>query len=181
MQTQDLSHEILAKARAIRLLILDVDGVLTDGRLVFDEQGREYKAFHARDGHGLKMLQSRGVSVAVISGRNSPSVALRMKQLGVELVYQGYENKLLALESVLNELSLSANQVAMVGDDWLDLPVLKRAGLSIAVKDAHPEVLARVDWVTANSGGQGGVRDVCDLLFTAQGHWQPLLESYLCG
>ncbi|MBT6794392.1 MAG: HAD-IIIA family hydrolase, partial [Methylococcales bacterium] len=127
--------EFNKKARALKLLILDVDGVLTDGRLFFNDQGIEYKCFHARDGHGIKLLQQIGIDVAVISGRKSNAVALRMESLGVKHVFQGQENKIPALESLLNTVGVSANQVAHMGDDLPDLPIMSRVGLSITVND----------------------------------------------
>jgi len=132
--------EFNKKARALKLLILDVDGVLTDGRLFFNDQGIEYKCFHARDGHGIKLLQQIGIDVAVISGRKSNAVALRMESLGVKHVFQGQENKIPALESLLNTVGVSANQVAHMGDDLPDLPIMSRVGLSITVNDGHSVV-----------------------------------------
>ncbi|MDT8407737.1 MAG: 3-deoxy-manno-octulosonate-8-phosphatase KdsC [Methylococcales bacterium] len=176
-----VADTVLAKARAVRLLVLDVDGVLTDGRLFFDHEGREYKTFHARDGHGLKLLKRCGIEVAVISGRRSDIVELRMRQLGIEHVYQGHEDKVEVFTHLLTRLALPPEACAMVGDDWLDLPLLRRAGLAVAVQDAHDELSAHVDWVTTLPGGQGAVREVCDLLMRAQGHWQARLEHYLCA
>ena len=163
-------RDILAKAKLIKLLMLDVDGVLTDGTLFIDEQGREYKAFHARDGYGIKLLRQHGIAVAVISGRNSPSVALRMQSLGIEAVFQGVENKLEPFQELLQRLNLQPWQTAHVGDDLLDLPLLQRVGLAIAVNDAHPGVLPHIDWRTMRPGGRGAVREVCDVLLHAQGH-----------
>lgn len=172
-------QKILEKAKKIKLLILDVDGVLTDGKLFFDEQGREYKSFHARDGHGIKLLRQTGVEVAVISGRKSASVALRMKNLGIEYVYQGREDKLLAFEELMRLLNVGPEQVAFVGDDLLDLPILKRVGLPIAVNDANFAVKDSVKWCTTLPGGQGAVREVCDLIMQAQGSLDAVIQSYL--
>ena len=147
--------DIIEKAKKLKLLILDVDGVLTDGRLFFDDKGKEYKCFHARDGHGIKLLRETGVEVAVISGRKSNSVALRMKSLGVEYVYQGHENKIAAFNEIIQSLSIQPEQVAHVGDDLLDLPIMKRVGLSIAVNDANDPVKEYADWCTKTPGGQG--------------------------
>lgn len=167
------------QAKAIRLLILDVDGVLTDGKLFFDEQGTEYKAFHARDGHGIKLLQQTGVKVAVISGRKSQSVAIRMQNLGITWVYQGYEQKLSAFNEILEQLQLTPAEVAAVGDDLLDLPMLSRAGVAIAVADAHPIVRQHAHWTTTQLGGIGAVREVCDLLMQAQGSFDKIVADYL--
>ncbi len=170
---------VLEKAKKLKLLILDVDGVLTDGRLFFDNDGTEYKCFHARDGHGIKLLRQTGVEVAVISGRNSNSVALRMKNLGIEHVYQGHENKLRAFAELLEKTGCTFEQVAHVGDDLLDLPVMTRVGLAIAVNDANFAVKERADWCTTLPGGQGAVREVCDLIMQAQGTFDKVLDSYL--
>lgn len=173
------SQDILAKAKKLRLLILDVDGVLTDGKLFFDDQGKEYKSFHARDGHGIKLLQQTGVKVAVISGRKSVSVAIRMQSLGVELIYQGHENKVSAFNELCKNLSLNPDQVAHVGDDLLDLPLMTRAGLAIAVRDAHSVVREHAHWCTQLAGGCGAVREVCDLIMLAQGTFDDVINSYL--
>jgi 3-deoxy-D-manno-octulosonate 8-phosphate phosphatase (KDO 8-P phosphatase) len=171
--------EVLAKAKKLKLLVLDVDGVLTDGKLFFDDQGKEYKCFHARDGHGIKLLRQSGVEVAVISGRKSNSVALRMQSLGIDHVYQGHENKVAAFEEILEKLALKAEQAAHVGDDLLDLPLLTRVGLAIAVSDANFAVKQYADWCTDLPGGQGAVREVCDFIMQAQGSFEAMLTAYL--
>jgi len=175
----DLSPAQVEKIRLIKLLILDVDGVLTDGRLYFDNQGIEYKCFHARDGHGLKLLRRTGVEVAVISGRKSQSVALRMQSLGIELVYQGHENKRAAFNEILGKLQLTAQQVAYAGDDLLDLPIMTQAGFAIAVQDANFAVKKYAHWCTRTPGGYGAVREVCDLIMQVQGHFEAVLQEYL--
>jgi 3-deoxy-D-manno-octulosonate 8-phosphate phosphatase (KDO 8-P phosphatase) len=177
-QTPPPPQELLARARKIRLLICDVDGVLTDGRLYFTPDGQELKSFHARDGHGIKLLQRTGVETAVISGRSSPAVALRMSSLGVRHVYQGRESKLEPFRELLDLLHLNPEQTAFVGDDLLDLPLLRRAGLAVAVADAHYTLLDTAHWITARAGGQGAVREVCDLIMQAQNTLQAILESY---
>jgi 3-deoxy-D-manno-octulosonate 8-phosphate phosphatase (KDO 8-P phosphatase) len=176
----DLTPEQVLKIKQLKLLILDVDGVLTDGRLFFDNQGKEYKCFHARDGHGLKLLRQTGVEVAVISGRSSNSVALRMQSLGIEHVYQGHENKRAAFSEILDNLQLSPEQVAHVGDDLLDLPIMTQVGFSIAVQDANFAVKRYADWCTQTPGGQGAVREVCDLIMQVQGRFEAVLQDYLC-
>lgn len=170
---------VLAKAQKLKLLILDIDGVLTDGKLFFDAQGNEYKSFHARDGHGIKLLRQSGVEVAVISGRKSHSVALRMKSLGIEYVYQGHEDKIAAFNEILAKMKITPAEAAHVGDDLLDLPIMTRVGLSIAVNDANFAVKQQADWCTTLSGGQGAVREVCDLIMQAQGTFEPILKVYL--
>ena len=176
---QKITKEVLEKAAKIRLLIFDVDGVLTDGKLFFDEMGREYKAFHSRDGHGIKMLQKTGVDVAVISGRRSKSVAQRMASLGIEHVFQGQEDKCAAFNELCTKLGVTADQVAHVGDDLLDLPLMRRAGLAIAVQDAHFSVRERAHWITANPGGYGAAREVCDLVMQAQNTFDAAINAYL--
>jgi 3-deoxy-D-manno-octulosonate 8-phosphate phosphatase (KDO 8-P phosphatase) len=175
----EIPNDVIERAARIRLAVFDVDGVLTDGRLYFDEQGREYKGFHARDGHGLKMLQSTGVDTAVISGRKSESVARRMENLGIRWVFQGIEDKLPVLLKICEEQALLADQVAYVGDDLLDLAAMSRVGLSIAVADAHFSLLGVAHWRTRQCGGAGAVREVCDLLMHAQGTLPGVLRRYL--
>ncbi|MDD5580593.1 MAG: 3-deoxy-manno-octulosonate-8-phosphatase KdsC [Methylobacter sp.] len=170
---------VLEKAKKLKLLILDVDGVLTDGKLFFDNDGTEYKSFHSRDGHGIKLLRQSGVEVAVISGRKSNSVALRMKNLGIELVYQGYENKIPAFNEIIEKRGIAPEQAAYMGDDVIDLPVMIRAGLAIAVGDANFAVKQRADWCTTLPGGHGAVREVCDFIMQAQGSFEEILNAYL--
>ena len=166
------------KAKNIKLLILDVDGVLTDGKLFFDEQGREYKAFNARDGLGIKLLQKAGIRVAVISGRSSKPVALRMEMLGIDLVYLGQSDKNHAFQDIIARVGCTTEQAAHVGDDLIDLPVLNQVGLAIAVQDANEQILPYVDWQTSLSGGQGAVREVCDFILQAQGKLTEIIESF---
>ena len=175
----DLSQDQVNKIKQLKLLILDVDGVLTDGRLFFDDHGREYKCFHARDGHGIKLLRHSGVDVAVISGRKSNSVKIRMQSLGVMHVYQGHEDKRAAFVEILRNLGLSPKQVAYVGDDVLDLPIMTQVGFSIAVADANFAVKQRADWCTQTPGGLGAVREVCDLIMLGQDTFDAMLKSYL--
>lgn len=171
--------DILDKASQIKLLIFDVDGVLTDGSLFLGDDGQEYKAFHSRDGHGIKMLQRHGVRCAVITGRTSRVVEHRMLNLGIELVYQGQHDKLEGFADLLDRVQLSPQQVAYVGDDVVDLPVMRKVGLAIAVQDAHPWVLKHAHWQTPRGGGRGAARDVCELLLEARGVLRQELESYL--
>lgn len=172
-------QDILEKAKKIELVIFDVDGVMTDGSLLLGDDGQEYKAFNSLDGHGMRMLQEGGVSVAIITGRTSNVVEHRMKDLGVDLIYQGYRDKTPAFESLLKEVNLSMEQVAYVGDDVVDLPVMSRVGFAIAVQSAHPYVKKHAHWITQHAGGRGAVRDVCELLLEARGLLNSKLESYL--
>ena len=176
---EELDEEVLLKARKLRLVVFDVDGVLTNGSLYIGEQGEEYKAFHSRDGHGMKMLKKTGVELAVITGRSSPVVQNRMASLGIQHVYHGQKEKLPAFESLLAKLELTAEQAAFVGDDVIDLPAMARAGLAIAVSDAHPIVAQYADCLTPHGGGQGAARDVCDLIMLAQGNFEQAYQKYL--
>jgi 3-deoxy-D-manno-octulosonate 8-phosphate phosphatase (KDO 8-P phosphatase) len=161
----DPLHE---RARRIRLLVLDVDGVLTDGRLHYGPSGEELKVFHVRDGAGLVALQRAGVTVAIVSGRNSAAVDRRAAELGIRLVRQGAADKAHELETLASRLGTTREEMACVGDDTPDLPMMRRAALAIAVADAHADVIAAADWVTTRKGGRGAVREVCDLLLRAR-------------
>jgi 3-deoxy-D-manno-octulosonate 8-phosphate phosphatase (KDO 8-P phosphatase) len=170
---------IMEKAINIKLAVFDVDGVLTDGKLILGESGNEYKSFHVRDGHGLVMLLETGCKIAVITARSSNIVAERMASLGIKYVYQGEKDKGARLLKLIDELGLERNQVAYVGDDVIDLPAMIKVGLPIAVADAHPEVKNNADWTTENRGGQGAVREVCELIMRAQGKFDDLIKAYL--
>jgi 3-deoxy-D-manno-octulosonate 8-phosphate phosphatase (KDO 8-P phosphatase) len=171
--------DLLEKAAQIRLLIFDVDGVLTDGSLFLGDDGQEYKAFHSRDGHGIKMLLSQGMEVAIITGRTSEVVRHRMENLGVTRLYQGQHDKTQAFRQLLEELRISAAQVAYVGDDVVDLPVMRQVGLAIAVQDAHPLVKQHAHWQTPSGGGRGAARDVCEMLLEAMGKLDEEMAKYL--
>ena len=166
-------------ARRIELVIFDVDGVLTDGSLFIGDDGQEYKAFNSKDGHGIRMLQECGIRAAILTGRQSEVVKHRTRDLGIELVMQGYRDKRPAFEALLKETSLTPEVIAYVGDDVVDLPVMKQVGLAIAVADAHPMVLEHADWITRAAGGRGAARDVCEFLIQARGMLDEKLASYL--
>lgn len=170
---------ITEKARAVRLLVLDVDGVLTDGRLYFSEDGQELKTFDTQDGHGIKMLQQAGIQCAIITGRNTQLVARRAANLGIKHLLQGREDKGVALRALSQELTIPLDEIAYVGDDWPDLPAIRMAGLGVAVANAHQEVRRHADLVTTARGGRGAVREVCDLILEAQGLYQQALAPYL--
>lgn len=157
-----------AKAADVELLVLDVDGVLTDGRLWFNAQGEALKAFHVRDGLGIKLLRAAGIQVAVISGRSSAAVAARMRELGVMQVAQGVTDKAAALGELLRALGVPAERTACLVDDTPDLPLMRAVGLPAAVADAHPLVLAAARHVTDLRGGHGAVREFCDFLLAAR-------------
>jgi len=163
---------MLEKAEKIRIVIFDVDGVLTDGRLYVTDQGTELKAFYSRDGLGMRMLQQSGVDIAVITGRTSETVKHRMTEMGVRHVYQGQRNKLPALDSLIDETGVPADAMAYLGDDIVDLPVMRRVGLAVAVADAHEDVKLYADWQTPNKGGFGAARDLCELIMKAQNTWE---------
>jgi 3-deoxy-D-manno-octulosonate 8-phosphate phosphatase (KDO 8-P phosphatase) len=164
-----MADRVLDRAALIRLLVLDVDGVLTDGRLFISASGEEFKVFHVRDGSGLVALQKAGVTVAIISGRDAEAVRRRAAELGIRHVRQGVSDKGAELDRLLAELGVTAEETACVGDDTPDAPMLRRAGLAIGVADAHPALLAAAHWVTKSNGGHGAVREVCDLLLSARG------------
>ena len=171
--------DILEKAAKIKLLVFDVDGVLTDGRLIIGDDGQEYKSFYSKDGLGMKMLQQTGVKIAVITARTSNVVIHRMQSLGIKHIYQGRLEKLPAFEEILNTLNISAEEAAYVGDDVIDLPVMLRAGLAITVQDAHPLTKQHAHWQTPQRGGRGAARDVCELIMQAQGTLETQFQKYL--
>ncbi|EAT16725.1 HAD family hydrolase [Desulfuromonas acetoxidans] len=162
----------------VRLLLLDVDGVLTDGRIIYDNNGIESKAFHVRDGHGLKLLQRAGIKVGIITGRSSEIVSHRAAELGIDIVYQGAKTKLEPYEQILADLKLSDQQVAYVGDDLVDLPILRRVGCSFTVADAVADIKPYVDYITTLPGGHGAVREVCDMLLRQSGLWDSVTDRY---
>ena len=166
-------------ASQVRLLILDVDGVLTDGGLHFDNRGEEYKTFNSLDGHGIRMALESGIEVAVITGRESAIVSHRMGDLGVKRLYQGCRDKRAAFDDLLQQTGLEAAQAAYVGDDLPDLPLLRRVGLAVAVQNAHDFVKQHCHWVTTRPGGQGAVREVTDFILQSQALLDNLQNSYL--
>lgn len=174
-----ITPEVMARAARIRLLVLDVDGVLTDGRIIYTDKGEEIKHFHVRDGHGLKLAQRGGIIVALITGRSSAAVAHRAANLGIDHLFQGVRDKLAVLSRLQADLGLSWQETAVVGDDLVDLPLLRRAGLAVAVADAVPEVKEQAHWTTSLPGGRGAVREVCELLLKAQGKWETMVAACL--
>lgn len=175
----DGHQTFIERARKIKLVIFDVDGVFTDGRIYVDDNGIETKAFNVLDGQGIKLLQQTPVQVAIISGRYAPGVMIRMqKQLGIQHVFLGDTNKLPVYEALLKKLNVADEEVAFVGDDLPDLPVLRRVGLPMAVPDAVPAVMKTVSFVTQNKGGKGAVREVCEAIMSAQGNWEAVMNKY---
>ena len=166
------------KARDIKLLILDVDGVLTDGKIVYTDRGEEAKAFDVKDGHGLKLLMRAGIPVALITGRSSPAVEHRARDLGITRVYQKAINKIEAYEELRRTENLRDEEICVVGDDLPDLPILRICGFSVAVADSAEEVKREVDYVTNKEAGKGAVREVCDIILKARGLWEAVTERY---
>ena len=157
------------RAKKIRLLLLDVDGVLTDGSIILDSHGNELKGFHVRDGHGIKMAQRSGIIVGIITGRKSEVVNIRARELGIDEVHQGAYEKITVYESILAKYGLSDEEAAYVGDDVVDIDIFKRAGIAVAVADADPSVMAHVDLVTKKEGGRGAVREFINFILLNQG------------
>lgn len=165
-----VDQELHARAARIRLAVFDVDGVLTDGRLYYSDDGRELKSFHVRDGLGLKRLMKHGIEVAIITARMSSMVTRRAAELGIAHVYQDQQDKLACLKTLLHALDLPPEAVAYAGDDLPDLAVMQHVGLAATVADGHHWVRERAHWQSANRGGQGAVRELCDLILSVQGH-----------
>ena len=163
---------------AIRLLVCDVDGVLTDGRIIYDTSGAETKQFHVRDGSGLKYWLRAGRQAALLSGRSCEATGRRAAELGITILEQGAKDKWPAMERILEAAGCSADQVAYVGDDLPDLPVMHRVGFRVAVADASAEVRTVADYVTQTPGGRGAVREVVELILKAQGRWQAIIQRY---
>lgn len=174
-------QSVYSAAKDIKLLIMDIDGVLTNGGLFFDNNGDEIKVFHARDGHGMHMLFKGGLKAALITGRKSQLVVHRAHNLNIpqDLVYQGYRDKLPALEDLVAKTGIEPQHIAYIGDDLIDLPIMRRVALGIAVNDAHPFVRKHADYVTEKKGGQGAAREVIELILESQGKLQIMLDSYL--
>ena len=167
------------KVRPIKLLLMDVDGVLTDGGITIDNKGVEAKTFHVRDGHGIKLLQRAGVKVGIITGRKSEVVKHRAAELGIEILYQGMKVKMDAYSQILADEGLKDDEVAYIGDDVVDLPVLNKVGFSVAVADASESLMPFVDYVTLTGGGRGAVREVVELILNVQGLWDDVMKRYI--
>ncbi len=170
--------EFLARARKIKVLILDVDGVMTNGQIIWDSNRNEIKAFHVRDGHGIKMAERAGLTIAIITGRRSDVVDIRAKELGIKEVYQGALEKVPAFRKILAKLGLEEHEAAYVGDDIVDIPVMSRVGLSFAVANAEPYVKDAAHCVASRNGGEGVVREVIDMLLRARGDWESVTAKY---
>ena len=171
-------EECRARAARLKLMVFDVDGVLTDGSLYFTDAGTEIKAFNTRDGQGMRMLQNAGVTLAIITGRDAACVTWRMKNLGIEHVYQGVGHKLTTFHSLLAKVGVQAHEAGFMGDDWPDLAVMRRAAFACAPPQAQAEVRAVAHHVTAAAGGAGAARELCDLLLVASGRYAGLLAAH---
>ncbi len=169
----------LPKAKSIKILLLDVDGVLTDGSLIYSHEGQESKAFNTQDGFGLRLLQEAGLELGVITARSSEAVARRCANLKMRYIYQGAGNKMEAYREIIRESGCKPFEIAYMGDDWLDLALLTRAGFSAAPANAVPEVQKAVHYTAEQSGGHGAVREICNLILEAKGRYQELLQIYM--
>ncbi|QIL82399.1 HAD hydrolase family protein [Diaphorobacter sp. HDW4A] len=176
--TLQIDPELLLRAQPVRVVFFDVDGVLTDGGLYFSEQGETIKRFNTLDGHGLKLLQKAGITPAVVTGRDSPALRLRLKALGVVHARFGTEDKRPAAEAILAELRLNWSQAAAMGDDWPDLPVMRRSAFACAPLNAQIDVKANAHYITKAAAGHGAARELCDLLLVASGKYAQLLAEY---
>jgi len=172
-------NKAIDKAQAIKLAVFDIDGVMTDGSLMYTNNLEEFKIFHAHDGLGLQMLKKSGCEIAIVSSRSSDIVLKRMNELNIDIVLQGQSNKRETLLTIINKLNLNRSNVAYAGDDILDIPAMGVCGLSIAVANAHPFVKKHADWVTDNSGGAGAVREICELILSSQGKLESIINSYI--
>lgn len=173
-----MKKSLREKLQHIKILIMDVDGVMTDGRIIINDDGRETKNFDVRDGHGIKLVQRYGIEVALLTGRQSEVVKHRANELGIKEVHQKIFNKKEVFVEILQKNNLNADQAAFIGDDIIDIPVLKEAGFSATVADAIDIVKKTVDYVTKKKGGRGAVREVCEMLLQAQGRWPEIAAKY---
>ncbi|MDY6880211.1 MAG: HAD-IIIA family hydrolase [Desulfatiglans sp.] len=166
------------KLKRIKLLLLDVDGVLTDGSIIYDDNGSEIKSFNVKDGFGIRLLMSSGIEVGIVTGRASMALRHRLDNLGISLVFDGVKDKSSLLDLILKKKQVSAEEVAFVGDDLMDFQIMQKVGVSVAAKDGHAIVRDHADIVTQNRGGSGAVREVCESILKAQGLWESILEKY---
>lgn len=173
-----MEPELIERIRKIKLLLSDVDGVLTDGGIIIDDNGIETKRFNVKDGHGIKLLQRAGIEVALLTGRMSKVVSYRAAELNITNVVQGAKDKKTAYKALREQTGFADEEIAYVGDDIVDIPILRRVGVAIAVEDAVDEVKAVADYVTSCSGGQGAIREVAECILKTQDHWERLMERY---
>ena len=169
---------MLSKLKKVKLLLLDVDGVLTDGGIIYGDNGSETKVFNVKDGLGMRLAMKAGIHLGIVTGRRSNALYIRCKDLGINLIYDGIDNKIDVLDKLLDQTGVTAEEVAFVGDDLPDLALMKMIGLSIAVEDDHKTIIDNADMVTSAKGGQGAVREVCEAILKAKGLWEDILERF---
>ena len=174
-----LSSDLEKKAKKIKLILMDADGVLTEGKIIFYSGGGEAKAFDVKDGVGIKLAQRAGLKIGIITGRTSEAIARRAQELEVEEIHQGAKEKIISYEKILSKHSLHDENVCFIGDDIIDIPVMKRVGFPAAVADAHEDILPFAIYQTSLKGGQGAVREVIDLIIKTQGKWHQVVKKYL--
>ncbi|GAB1258321.1 HAD hydrolase family protein [Aurantivibrio plasticivorans] len=179
MNSSALPAQTTEKLRQIKLLLLDVDGILTDGKLYFGNQGEELKAFNILDGQGIRLLQDSGVKVGIVTGRKSELVARRARDLDIAFVIQGSKNKRESVTKIAQEANIALDNIAFMGDDYPDLIAMQAVGLSFTVTNAHEEIKQRVDWQSQYRGGDGAVREACDIIMKAQGTYEDALNKFL--
>jgi len=170
---------VINRLERIKLLILDIDGVLTDGGIVYNDTGVETKEFNVKDGLGIRLLMEAGIDLCIITGRRSGALRHRCKNLGIDLIFDGIDNKAAVFDLVLDRTGATAEETAFIGDDLPDIALMKRVGLAIAVADAHPIVLENADMVTSANGGKGAVREACEAILKARGLWENILKRYV--
>ena len=175
----EISSDLQRRLKRIRLLLLDVDGVLTSGAIIHTDDGQEVKSFHSHDGLGLNLLMNAGIRVGIITARRTQALIHRCNNLGIDLIYDGVEDKAAALKEISDNLGLDTSEISFAGDDLLDLPVLKRVGLAVAVANARLEVKEAAHMVTSARGGDGAVRELCEAILKAKGLWHDVVERYL--
>lgn len=178
MELPNIDEQLLKRLRSIRLMIFDVDGVLTDGRIIYSDSGSEIKEFDVKDGHGIKLLQRAGIEVALITGRECQAVNHRGRALGIKHIFQGAKVKLDAYQQLRSETGFPDEVIGFMGDDLIDIPVLRRVGLAVAVSDAVPHIFPYVHYVTRARGGRGACREICELLLQSQGLWATVTGRY---
>jgi len=176
-----LQGELQKRILPIRMMIFDVDGVLTDGRVIYLDDGSEIKEFDAQDGHGIKLLQRAGIEVALITGRACRAVEQRAIGLGIARVYQGAKIKVEAYEQLLSDTGLKEHETGFMGDDLIDIPLMRRAGFSVAVPNGAPHIFQYAHYITRASGGRGAAREVCEMILQVQGLWESIIKRYLTG
>lgn len=181
MKAPTLRPGAAEKAARVRLFLVDVDGVLTDGGIVYDVDGREIKRFHVRDGHGIKMLQRAGVEVGIITGRTSEVVAVRARELGISIVRQGATDKVEVWRRILEETGFSAGETSYMGDDIVDVPLLRQVGFAATVADAEGYVLEAADLISSRPGGHGAVREIIEFVLRSSGAWEKVASRYFTG